>query len=419
MMNQDFRAPQALRLPTRPGRAEEARNIGISDQHPNGAAWQPVPAGAPTGLGHLADVPSRPSLGHPGDRLHPGQDGRPQDPLFLVRIELHTRQVRLVGVTDHPNELWVVQRAREFSMNRERGSGWVTSAPRFLVRDRDSKVTRAFDDVFACDGIRTITTPIQAPNANAFAERWVRTVRQECLDWMLIWSRRHLERVLNEYVRHYNDERPHRGLQLRPPSGTESESTPTPSVVAVADRVRRRDRLGVWFTSTTGSRHDVRVSEPNGLWAPLSTKREPRLVRFVEPPPGFAKDRWITGKPRSAPGLLVLIRRRSPSSGGLAFVGWPRGTLSVLPSGLERGDDMTEPWDGHPDSLLIPHSLREADLGTIELRPVAGPQQPGAVRSAPTGSARWTAEAEAPRHTRRPPPPRSPSESSSNIMTNL
>ncbi len=83
----------------------------------------------------------------------------------LFAIELHTRQVRLVGVTDHPNELWVVQRAREFSMNRERGSGWVTSAPRFLVRDRDSKVTRAFDDVFACDGIRTITTPIQAPNA--------------------------------------------------------------------------------------------------------------------------------------------------------------------------------------------------------------------------------------------------------------
>jgi putative transposase len=162
----------------------------------------------------------------------------------LFAIELHTRRVRLVGVTDHPNGLWVVQRARELSMRRkaERTAG--TSAPRFLVRDRDSKFTRAFDDVFACDGIRIIKTPIQAPNANAFAERWIRTVRQECLDWMLIWSRRYLEQVLNEYVRHYNDERPHRGLQLRPPSSSDIGSTLTPSVVAVAGRVRRRDRLG-------------------------------------------------------------------------------------------------------------------------------------------------------------------------------
>ena len=91
-----------------------------------------------------------------------------------------------------------------------------TSVPRFLVRDRDSKFTHAFDDVFAADGIQIIKTPIQAPNANAVAERRVRTVRQECLDWMLIWSRRHLERVLGEYVRHDNNERPHRGLALRP-----------------------------------------------------------------------------------------------------------------------------------------------------------------------------------------------------------
>jgi putative transposase len=128
------------------------------------------------------------------------------------------------------------------SREGERRAG--TSAPRFLIRDRDSKFTRAFDDVFTSDGIQIITTPVQAPNANAFAERWVRTVRQECLDWMLIWSRRQLARVLDEYLRHSNDERPHRGLQLRPPSSIDIESTPTPSVVAVADRVRRRDRLG-------------------------------------------------------------------------------------------------------------------------------------------------------------------------------
>jgi transposase InsO family protein len=161
--------------------------------------------------------------------------------LFL--IELHTRRVRLAGVTDHPNGLWVAQRARELSMSRDGETKAGTSAPRFLVRDRDSKFTRAFDDVFAADGIQTITTPIQAPNANAFAERWVRTVRRECLDWMLIWGRRHLERVLGEYVRHYNDERPHRSLELRPPRAINKGSAARVGTVAAA-AVRRRDRLG-------------------------------------------------------------------------------------------------------------------------------------------------------------------------------
>jgi transposase len=139
----------------------------------------------------------------------------------LFAIELRTRQVRLVGVTRHPNGPWVVQRARECSMERPEGA----VAPQFLIRDRDSKFTSAFDDVFAADGIQVITTPVQAPNANAFAERWVRTVRQEWLDWVLVWGRRHLERVLAEYVRHYNDQRPHRGVALRPPRSTYSESS--------------------------------------------------------------------------------------------------------------------------------------------------------------------------------------------------
>jgi putative transposase len=159
----------------------------------------------------------------------------------LFFIELHTRQVRLAGVTDHPNGPWVVQRAREFSMERPVG----TTVPRFLVRDRDSKFTRVFDDVFASDGTQVIRTPIQAPNANAFAERWVRTVRQECLDWMLIWGRRHLERVLNEYVQHYNDQRPHRSLALRPPRGIAIGAAPGGSRPPwTAASVRRRDRLG-------------------------------------------------------------------------------------------------------------------------------------------------------------------------------
>jgi len=114
--------------------------------------------------------------------------------------------------------------------------------PRFLLGDRDAKFTRAFDGVLAADGVQIIKTLIQAPNANAFAERWVRTVRQECLDWMLIWGRCQLERVLDEYLRHDNGERPHRSLALRPPRGIEVRAGP--DAVTVAACVRRRDRLG-------------------------------------------------------------------------------------------------------------------------------------------------------------------------------
>jgi len=166
---------------------------------------------------------------------------------ILFFIELGTRRVRLGGVTDHPSGPWMVQRARELSMGRGTETGIGTewsgnTVPWFLLRDRDTKFTRAFDDVFASDGTQVIKTPIQAPNANAYVERWVRTVRQECLDWLLIWGRRHLERVLDEYLRHYNDQRPHRGLALRLPRIVDNESKP--GAVALSTTVRRRDRLG-------------------------------------------------------------------------------------------------------------------------------------------------------------------------------
>jgi transposase InsO family protein len=88
---------------------------------------------------------------------------------------------------------------------------------RFVIRDHDSKFSGPFDEVFRSEGIRIIKTPIRAPRANAFAERWVRTVPAECLDWMLIFGRQHLERMLRAYVAHYNRARPHRGLDLRTP----------------------------------------------------------------------------------------------------------------------------------------------------------------------------------------------------------
>ncbi len=103
-------------------------------------------------------------------------------------IELGTRRVHVAGATRNPDSAWVTQQARNFSGDLADRQ----VAFRFLIRDRDSKYTSGFDEVFRCDGTKVIRTPIRAPRANAFAERWVRTVQTECLDWMLILGRRHL-----------------------------------------------------------------------------------------------------------------------------------------------------------------------------------------------------------------------------------
>jgi putative transposase len=122
------------------------------------------------------------------------------------------------------------------------GWGFDRTEPiRFLIHDRGSKFTAAFDEVFRSDGVRTIRTPVRAPRANAFVERWIGTVRRECLDRILVVNRRHLERVLRVYIGHYNEHRPHRSLK----QGAPIEALPpkTDAVVPL-DRVRRRDALG-------------------------------------------------------------------------------------------------------------------------------------------------------------------------------
>jgi putative transposase len=155
----------------------------------------------------------------------------------LFFIELQTRRVRVAGCTTNPHGAWVVQQARNLSL----GLGERPEPLRFLVHDRDSKFSGAFNEVFQTEGVTVIKTPVRAPNANAYAERWVRTVRAECLDWLLVTGRRQLERVLRIYVDHYNTQRPHRARELDcPDSALEPVSLPERQ----DGRIHRIDRLG-------------------------------------------------------------------------------------------------------------------------------------------------------------------------------
>jgi transposase InsO family protein len=150
----------------------------------------------------------------------------------LFFIAHGSRRVWLAGCTANPTDAWVAQQARNL------GPDFADEGVRVLIRDRDSKYSGAFDEVFRSEGIRIVKTPVRAPKANAIAERFVRTARAECLDSLLILNRRHLERVLRVYVDHYNRERPHRALELRPPEHNQlDERSPL-------SEIRRRDRLG-------------------------------------------------------------------------------------------------------------------------------------------------------------------------------
>jgi transposase len=154
----------------------------------------------------------------------------------LFFIELARRRVHLAGITANPDGAWVAQQARNLMMTLADQE----QRPRFLIRDRDRKFTAAFDEVFGSEGIRVIRAPIAAPQAKAHAERWVGSVRRECLDRILIVSRLHLERVLREYLAHYNTHRPHRSLEQQPPL---PKTTPVPTH-GREFRLHRRDRLG-------------------------------------------------------------------------------------------------------------------------------------------------------------------------------
>ena len=151
----------------------------------------------------------------------------------LFFISLATRRIEYVACSSNPDGRWVAQQARNFVMQLGDQQPF-----RFLIHDRDAKFSHAFDEVFRSEGVKVIRTPVQAPNANAYTERWVRTLRADCLDRILILGRRHLEHVLRIYGRHYNEHRPHRALRLLPPNGRD------PTSLNATGRLRRRDLLG-------------------------------------------------------------------------------------------------------------------------------------------------------------------------------
>ena len=221
-------------LPADPGRADAARAPAGRGHDPADPVCGRARSGPTSPQQHLATIPA-----HPGcwaascDFFH-------VDTVLLRRIyvffliELGTRRVHILGATAHPTGDWVTQQARNLMLDLEERAVNLT----FLIRDRDTKLTTEFDTVFTSSGIRIVKTPIQAPRANAYAERFVGTVRRECLDHLLIAGDRHLRRILAGFQTHYNGHRPHQGRQQLPPNHSAHR------VIDPTSKIHRKPVLG-------------------------------------------------------------------------------------------------------------------------------------------------------------------------------
>ena len=167
---------------------------------------------------------------------------------LLLCIDIATRTVYFAGITDHPSGVWTTQAARNLLLRY----GHQLADAQALVRDRASHFIDAFDEIFRTERMKILKTPVRTPVANAFAERWIATLRRELLDRTIIWNRRQLNKLVVDYIDHYNTHRPHRSLDQRPPVATDPPDQPDRHLQVV--KTARYDGLINEYQNPTFSR---------------------------------------------------------------------------------------------------------------------------------------------------------------------
>jgi putative transposase len=298
----------------------------------------------------------------------------------LIVIEVQSRVVHVLGATTNPNDPWVKPVARNFASDLEDAG----LSFRFLLRDRDTKTTASFDEVFASIGIETIRTPIRSPRANAYAERFVRTLRQECLDHLLVVSRQHLESVLDKYVQHYNQARPHGGLHLEQPiplslplppidDGTVTRRDILGGIIHEYERAARSQiappRLRHARQSPTqrglddqiGRNFTWRLHDSSGSTTPPRTSLAPHFCRF--------------SRSRPCIGVFGPFRVDTPARADAPVVAWDstRGMVKVNPLARWNYDDITR---YEADHHLPVHPLKNEGYLSIGCSPTTRPVSP-------------------------------------------